>query len=141
MSNEKKDTYGQTPLHYAVMANDLKAVQRVTFKKIDLDAVDSHGVAPIHYLMGSRIGDSMRVKIDILVHLVGCGANINITDAIGQTPLHLALIAGHEEIVKLLINWGAKLDIMDMLNQTPLKLAKKYKMKDVVTQMEEVTFR
>jgi ankyrin repeat protein len=37
-----------------------------------------------------------------------------------QTPLHLAVVRGHLQIVKLLVHEGAKLDVVDNEKRTPL---------------------
>jgi hypothetical protein len=46
----------------------------------------------------------------IVAYLLDKGANVNDTDAIGQTPLHTAAQHGHLEVVQLLIKRGARID-------------------------------
>ena len=48
------------------------------------------------------------------------GANINITDHKGKTPLHRASQAGHVKITRLLLENGAELEPTDPTGSTPL---------------------
>lgn len=57
------------------------------------------------------------------VYLIDAGANINIKDDKGQTPLHKACISENQEMVKLLIQKGADLEIKDNDGDTALLIA------------------
>lgn len=59
-------------------------------------------------------GDLEEVK-----KLLEAGADINIVDAKGWTPLHDAVIQGHTAIVKLLIAAGANVNAQDNEERTP----------------------
>jgi ankyrin repeat protein len=37
-----------------------------------------------------------------------------------QTPLHLAIVRGHLDVVRFLVHEGAKLDVTDSEQRTPL---------------------
>lgn len=61
---------------------------------------------------------------DLARELLARGASINAPDALGNTPLHLAVKVGCSETVKFLIAHGADLhNINPLTNQTPLMLA------------------
>ena len=49
--------------------------------------------------------------------------DINALGEFEQTPLHLAVIKGNLDIIKLLINHGADLMLVDEKNLTPLDYA------------------
>lgn len=52
------------------------------------------------------------------------GANPDVTDNFGFTPLLLAVSKGHETVAKLLIEWKANTELRDStLGQTPLLMA------------------
>jgi len=51
------------------------------------------------------------------------GASVNAADNKGQTPLHLASLAGQVEVTKLLLFKGAVVDVEDNEGQTPLHVA------------------
>ena len=48
---------------------------------------------------------------------------MNTCNSVGQTPLHLAVAASNEGLVKELVDRGADLDILDVCGQTPLSVA------------------
>ena len=45
---------------------------------------------------------------DIVEYLVSHGANVNITNKYGETPLHIASENGNKNIVEYLVSHGAK---------------------------------
>lgn len=59
------------------------------------------------------------------VKLLASGADINISDIRGATPLHRAASKGNLEIVKLLLEKAGiiKVDVKDIYGNTPLHLA------------------
>ncbi|XP_068209542.1 uncharacterized protein [Palaemon carinicauda] len=55
--------------------------------------------------------------------LLAAGANINMRDHVGNTPLHAAAQAGHNKVVKVLLACGAKLESISQSGMTPLHRA------------------
>ena len=60
------------------------------------------------------------------------GADSNLANKGGCTPLHLAAISNNEDIFKLLINKGANPNVADMNGQTPIHFTEINDQKDVV---------
>jgi ankyrin repeat protein len=52
--------------------------------------------------------------------LIEAGANINLKDNTGATPLFRASSNGHLDTIKVLISWGADIDIQDNDGLTPI---------------------
>ena len=51
------------------------------------------------------------------------GADVNITDNSGGTPLHFAASSGARKVVRLLLVHGAKVNAKDVGGKTPLDVA------------------
>lgn len=51
--------------------------------------------------------------------------DVNISNRLGNTPLHVAAIKGHEEIARLLLEKGADTNIKNHSGNTPLQAAAK----------------
>lgn len=63
----------------------------------------------------------MEQKYELAEKLIIAGANPNVTDNSGVTPLHLAVCYPH--IAHLLIEHGSNVDSIDLFDQTPLHCA------------------
>merc|ERR1712232_380868 len=60
-----------------------------------------------------------------------CGANTNIADSEGNTPLHIAAIAGSRLVASMLLWGGGECDIANLKGNTPLHEAAANGSKDV----------
>jgi ankyrin repeat protein len=109
---------GQAALHRALQRGHPDIIQLIlSGENVDADALDNDGSTPLHLaaseaevLSGARL---------LLMH----GANINLRNKKGQTPLHLASQRGHIDCMELLLNCGAIVDLPDNDGFTPLHLA------------------
>jgi len=61
--------------------------------------------------------------------LLECGANPDIQDYLGRTPLHTAALHGNMDVAVLLVEGGASLAIIDHEKKTPLDLCKEKSMR------------
>lgn len=83
---------------------------------------DCHGRSAIHYL--AFLG-----KIDLLKSSL---ADMDIPDKLGRTPLHYAIMYGHESIVDWLIEQKANLHSADKEGYFPLEWACQYRREEIV---------
>jgi ankyrin repeat protein len=59
---------------------------------------------------------------DVVECLLEAGAEINLIDILGQSPLFAASISGHYEYVKCFLSSGADINLCDINGQSPLLL-------------------
>ena len=78
------------------------------------------GETLLHYYAGS---DNEPYGEEVCDLLIQCGAQINCTDNVEETPLHRAVIARKFGITKLLLNHGAYVNAQDANKNTPLHIA------------------
>ncbi|KAK3768519.1 hypothetical protein RRG08_060881 [Elysia crispata] len=108
----------QTPLHLAVLTGQHRLVRRLLCAGAIVDAQDLRGETPLH--IACRQGHLETVKNLLTpVHYKEKQGNmweipyqrlpqdLGVQNCEGQTPLHVAAIAGHEEVVELLLKAGA----------------------------------
>jgi len=94
-SVEPQDEGGRTPLMHAVAARAKEAVVWLAKRTPHLNAQDDKGNAAIHWAVD--LGSASIVSL-----LVNLGASTEAHDKEGRTPLALAVIGGHLEIVERL---------------------------------------
>lgn len=61
--------------------------------------------------------------LEMALMLIDHDSNLKVTNSLGQTPLHLAVCANDEVVVKKLINAGCKVDVFDQLGLSPIYYA------------------
>lgn len=91
-----KDDKGLTPLHVAVLHDQLVIVDFLLDHDTDINAVDSDGMTALHYAC-------VKGHQNILLLMLHANADPAMTDSRGNTPLHLAVDRGHESCVKALL--------------------------------------
>lgn len=65
----------------------------------------------------------MRSRLDCAIVLLSHGAQIDVVDYKGNTPLHVAVIYGSLEMVKAMVVFGADIDVPNKAGESPLQLA------------------
>lgn len=92
---------GYTPLHVAVSAGNLKAIELIAANGADLDATNEFRSTPLHVAV-------MASREDVVELLVRLGANIHAAGSDGQTPLEMARDWGENDVAEALIAVGAR---------------------------------
>ena len=109
----------QTPLHLAVLTGQDRLVRSLVCAGANVDAQDLRGDTPLH--IACRLGHLQTVK-SLLTPVrykenhqdnmwkVPCQRlpqDLGVQNSEGQTPLHIAVIAGHMDVVQMLLKAGA----------------------------------
>jgi ankyrin repeat protein len=108
----KKKTWkpAQVGIKHQLGHDEVRLIEVLIGTKPDLDAPDRRGHLPI--LQASKTG---------LVHqLAVAGANLNVQDKDGMTPLHFACAKGSLDRVKILCSLSADVTAQDKRGRTPL---------------------
>jgi ankyrin repeat protein len=98
--------YGGTALIPAAHHGHIEAVRILLGTKIDKDHVNKLGWTAL--LEAVILGDGGPVHTEIVQLLVQAGANVNVADRDGVTPLQHATQRGFVEMVRILTSHGAK---------------------------------
>ena len=70
-----------------------------------------------------QISNVFKEIVILVKRFLEIGCNVNVTNEMNQTPLHLASENGHYQIVELLLDYDAEIDKADVFQQTALHLA------------------
>ncbi|MDZ4780293.1 MAG: hypothetical protein SGJ19_08580 [Planctomycetia bacterium] len=124
---KQKDSDDMTLLHYAAtFSNEAAIAMIVQDEPSILDAKTKNGDTAAHLVLARRDfhGDALRkdlldVQAQGLAWIVGAGANMDIKNAKGQAPLHLAALNGNGKAADDLLGRGADPNVKDTRGWTP----------------------
>lgn len=105
-----KDEYGVTPLYVAV--NNLEIANCL----LDNGADVNNGKSPLLEALSFK-------SFDLAERLIEKGADVNVKDEYGMTPLHYAATHSDGFFVDLLINKGAKINVKANDGMAPIDFA------------------
>lgn len=120
-----KGDRGLTPLHVAVLCDQLTIVDYLLDHEIDIDIADSDGLTALHHAC-------IHGHQGILLHMLHANADPTMTDFAGSTALHYATERGHESCVKALLYLSEQMKVPVDVNagndngDTALHLAAKW---------------
>jgi len=106
---------GRSALHRAVWFGLDDLIEVLLNAGADANAIDDYGNTPFHMI------DRMTVKSAEL--LQGRGADFNVQNVRGLTPLHLACLKRKRRVIVHLVKMGADCKVQDMFGATPLHYA------------------
>uniref|UniRef100_A0A6P7GX78 Uncharacterized protein LOC114344022 n=1 Tax=Diabrotica virgifera virgifera TaxID=50390 RepID=A0A6P7GX78_DIAVI len=110
------DNNGNTPLHIAVIKNNLEILnQLLSIDDVKIDEKNHSEETPL--TLATQNGNIGAVRM-----LISKGADVNCRNSVGLSPLHISV--ENPELMEILILNGASVDLPDVdYEQTPLHLA------------------
>lgn len=103
-----RDEYGRTLLHYATLEGWAHSIDLLAeYMRNDLDIQDHARSTALHIAVMPLREDPNSARLRIAKSLLDEGADTEIKDASGMTPLLLAIQFGMYDMVKLLLEIGA----------------------------------
>ena len=100
------DSYNGTGLIRAAERGHVRIVERLLQTSVEVDQVNNLGWTAL--LEAIILGDGGPRHTKVVRLLVGAGADVNLADGEGVTPLEHARRRGHEEIARILQAAGAR---------------------------------
>ncbi|EAY19410.1 hypothetical protein TVAG_101280 [Trichomonas vaginalis G3] len=110
-----KDNRGQTPLHYAVLEEE-------TIQYYPLDSFPNFNDQLADFLL-KKINELKEEKQAQINLLISHGAEIDLKDENGNTPLHIACEYKNKNIVEFLLSHGSNTNSQNHKGKTPLQIA------------------
>lgn len=106
------DKNGESPLHVAIKLGHTKLVTLFLNFGANVNAMTHNLESPIH--MAVKASDSWHESESILKKLASHGANINVRNSAGQTPLNMALAIENLFALHQLLELGAEINVEDL---------------------------
>lgn len=105
----------------------------LSFPEIDIELVDNNGRSALHNAVKGRTGGRAKRVVSSVENcpevtrlLLKKGANVNLKDIRGDTPLTVAACSYGEECIPILLEFGASINEKNNLGETPIYSASKY---------------
>ncbi|NEQ67053.1 MAG: protein kinase [Symploca sp. SIO2D2] len=135
-----KTKFGETPLHFSVHSKDLKEVTQLLIAKgADVNAKDYQGVTFLDKVLTNKlfwgvskyreITQNQMDMLELIEWLIAQGAqfnsHLNYKDKknFRETPLHVAVALGSQNLTELFLSKGADVNAEDAQRLTPLDWA------------------
>lgn len=103
---------GSPPLLVAAMYNHTDSLKEL-IRVVDINFQCADGYSALHLVVNNNNEEAVQM-------LINMGANVNITDCLGMTPLMHAVSWEYLGLIELLITAGADMDITDNRGYTAL---------------------
>jgi len=127
-------SFKSTPLHAAARSGNFEVVRKLI--ECDPAAINAtNGVRSTPLLWASR-GDNFKEGY-VLRLLLEHGADVNVQDKDGWTPLYVASMNGALEDLRVLLEHGADVEAKDNDGKTALQVAAKYGYNEIVELLRE----
>jgi len=127
-----KGKSGEELLRVASQAGMLELVKMLLANKVNVNAVDEQGRTALLQATrpcGTGICDD---RVGVAKALLEAGADVNLANKDGQTPLFYAIYSGDTEMVQLLLEAGADVTVKMKDGETVLQRAQKEEYNEII---------
>lgn len=120
---------GATPFFLAALAGDVDVMRFLIANGADPIRPAKDGTTPVMAAAGTTGFYDLESNISEAQHLaavrlaVELGGDVNASNALGNTPLHMATHGGFDSVVKYLAARGAAINVKNKAGETPLRIA------------------
>ncbi|CAC21249.1 11L protein [Yaba-like disease virus] len=109
-----------TPLHYAVLTNNVEIVKLLLSKGVNVNATDRYGCSPLYYYIMTK-----KENYEIIKLLLDNGADVNAVSSIQENVLHAFTEYGckNTDVLKTIIKKTYNINSKNKWGKTPLNFA------------------
>ncbi|XP_066477536.1 fibronectin type 3 and ankyrin repeat domains protein 1 [Tiliqua scincoides] len=127
-----KDLGGCTAMHWAADGGNSDVIEWMIEDGCEVDTRD----VGLEWTPLMRLC-AMSGKVDVATLFIDAGADVNLKDKDGKTPLMIASLNNHDNLVALLLDRGADMDIKNEFGKGALEMARGLNRTSVIQIIEE----
>ncbi|KAK7489538.1 hypothetical protein BaRGS_00019172 [Batillaria attramentaria] len=125
---DAKDTFGNTPCHYAADDGYCQILDVLIRKGVNVNSQDITSKTPLMKAVRNN-------KTDAVLRLRRANADLNITDRNSDMALHYAARNGCRDIIDILLSGGSLIDVQNYWGRSPLMEAVCYNHRESVVRL------
>uniref|UniRef100_A0A8C1ZKA8 Fibronectin type III and ankyrin repeat domains 1 n=1 Tax=Cyprinus carpio TaxID=7962 RepID=A0A8C1ZKA8_CYPCA len=131
---QSRDTDGCTPLHWAVDGGHLPVIKYMIQDGCEVDVMDKVSLWTPLMRVSAISGNAAVASI-----LLQAGADVNVRDKAGKTPLMVAVLNNHVELVKLLLDSGADHHMKNEYGAGAADMAKAFGRQSIINLLDNIS--
>ncbi len=113
----------ETNLHIAAGEGDLLRVMQLVHQGYDVNVEQGYCSTPLHYASDPSSYSTHKLHSKVAGFLAMNGADLEAKNKEEYTPLHIAVLSGQKDTVKVLIDYGANVNSINKWGKSPLDTA------------------
>ncbi|XP_073725763.1 fibronectin type 3 and ankyrin repeat domains 1 protein isoform X3 [Misgurnus anguillicaudatus] len=131
---QSRDKNGCSPLHWAVDGEHIPVIKYMIQDGCEVDMRDK-----ISYWTPLMRVSATSGNPEVAAILLQAGAGVNVRDKPGKTPLMVAVLNNHEELVKLLLDSGADHQMKNEYGASAADMAKAFGKENIINLLNKIS--